>query len=138
MFKRAVHPGAILKDEIAELGISATEFARQLDVPANRISQIIAHRRSISCDTALRLGHWFGMDPQFWLNLQTQFDLVQATNDMGTLINQLPTKPAAETDQARDRAVPSFRQAPALGRVLLLPKRFDVADHPQFNAAACP
>ena len=44
------------------------------------------------------------MDPQFWLNLQTQFDLVQATNDMGTLINQLPTKPAAETDQARDRA----------------------------------
>ncbi len=104
MFKRAVHPGAILKDEIAELGISATEFARQLDVPANRISQIIAHRRSISCDTALRLGHWFGMDPQFWLNLQTQFDLVQASNDVGTLIDQLPTRPAAETDQARDRA----------------------------------
>ena len=78
MFKRAVHPGLILKDELDELEVSPTEFARQIEVPANRISQIIAGKRMITGDTALRFGHWFGMDPQFWLNLQAQFDLAVA------------------------------------------------------------
>ena len=63
VLKRAVHPGRILKDELTELGITPTEFARQIDVPANRISQIINGKRSITGDTALRFGHWFGVEP---------------------------------------------------------------------------
>ena len=75
MFKRAVHPGEILREELEELDITPTNFARQIDVPPNRISQIIAGKRSVTGDTALRFGHWFGVAPQFWLNLQAQFDL---------------------------------------------------------------
>ena len=75
MLRRITHPGQILADELAEVGISAAEFARQIDVPANRISQLISGKRSVTSDTALRLAHWFGTSPQFWLNLQTQFDL---------------------------------------------------------------
>jgi antitoxin HigA-1 len=92
MFKRAVHPGLILKDELDELGVTPTEFARQIDVPANRISQIIAGKRSITGDTALRFGHWFGAEPQFWLNLQAQFDLSVADRQTGAAIRHLPTK----------------------------------------------
>ena len=78
MLKRAVHPGSILKDELAEMGVTQATFARQIDVPPNRVSQIIAGKRSVTGDTALRFGHWFGVDPQFWMNLQTQFDLAVA------------------------------------------------------------
>jgi antitoxin HigA-1 len=92
MFKRAVHPGSILKDELDELGITPTEFARQIDVPPNRISQIIGGKRSITGDTALRFGHWFGVDPQFWLNIQVQFDLAVADREMGKVIGRLPTR----------------------------------------------
>ena len=81
MPKIAVHPGEILGDELAELGVTPTELARQLRVPPNRISQIIAGKRSISGDTALRLGPWFGTSPQFWLNLQSHFDLAVAAQD---------------------------------------------------------
>ncbi|MCY4616654.1 MAG: HigA family addiction module antitoxin [Chloroflexi bacterium] len=78
MFGRAVHPGEVLKGELAAFDVTPTEFARQIDVPPNRISQLIAGKRNVTSDTALRLGHWFGVDPQFWLNLQTQFDLATA------------------------------------------------------------
>lgn len=91
VFKRAVHPGEILKDELDTLNLTLTELARQIDVPANRVSQIIAGKRAITGDTALRLGHWFGMDPQFWLNLQTQFDLSVADRQNGEAIRHLPT-----------------------------------------------
>lgn len=74
MFKRVVHPGAVLKDELEEMGVTPTAFARQINVPPNRVSQIIAGKRSVTGDTALRLGHWFDVEPQFWLNLQAQFD----------------------------------------------------------------
>jgi len=92
MFARAVHPGVVLKDELDEFGISPTEFARQIDVPPNRICQIIAGKRAITGDTALRLGHWFGTDPQFWLNLQVQYDLSKADRETGPAIACLPTK----------------------------------------------
>ena len=65
MLKRAVHPGAILKDELGERGVSLASFARQIDVPANRVSQIMAGKRAVTGGSALRFGHWFGMDPQF-------------------------------------------------------------------------
>ena len=95
MFMRAVHPGEVLKDELAELWVSQAEFARQIDVPPNRVSQIIAGKRSVTGDTALRFGHWFGMDPQFWLNLQTQFDLAVVEGEVGASVRALPT--AAES-----------------------------------------
>ena len=105
MFMRAVHPGTILKDELDELGITPTEFSRQIDVPPNRISQIIAGKRSITGDTALRFGHWFGTDPQFWLNLQAQFELVQADRETGDSIRHLPTKDALPPRDAQPRLV---------------------------------
>ena len=89
--KRVVHPGEILKDELAELCVSQTVFARQIAVPPNRISQIIAGKRSITGDTALRFGRWFGVAPQFWLNLQTQFDLAAAERRAGAAVRELPT-----------------------------------------------
>jgi len=103
MFMRAIHPGTVLKDELEEVGITPTEFSRQIDVPANRVSQIIAGKRSITGDTALRFGHWFGTDPQFWLNLQTQFELVLASTETGTAIRSLPTKDSLpqQSDQTR-------------------------------------
>ena len=91
MLKRAVHPGEILKDQLEELGVTPTEFARQIAVPPNRVSQVIAGKRSITGDTALRFGHWFGMDPQFWLNLQSQFDLAAADRRVGSAVRTLPT-----------------------------------------------
>ena len=94
MLKRVVHPGEILSDELTEFGITPTAFARQINVPPNRISQIIAGRRSVTGDTALRFGHWFGVDPQFWLNLQTQFDLAIADQRIGEAVRKLPTASA--------------------------------------------
>ena len=94
MLKRVVHPGEILSDELTEFGITPTAFARQINVPPNRISQIIAGRRSVTGDTALRFGHWFGVDPQFWLNLQTQFDLAIADQQVGEAVRELPTASA--------------------------------------------
>ena len=67
------------------------DLARQIKVPANRLTQIISKKRSVTGDTALRLGHWFGMDPQFWINFQSQYDLAMAMHDAGAAIDALPT-----------------------------------------------
>ncbi len=91
----AVHPGEILADELQELGLTATELARQLAVPPNRITQIIQGRRSITGDTALRLAHWFGTGPRFWLNLQASYEIDLAVEQVGAEIKKLPTKAAA-------------------------------------------
>jgi addiction module HigA family antidote len=93
MTRRAIHPGEILSDEVGELGVSPTELARQLNVPANRISQIINGKRAITGDTALRLGHWFGTAAQFWLNLQSAYDLRIAEQAAGVEIDALPVRP---------------------------------------------
>ncbi len=91
MPKRAVHPGEILQDELEELGVTPTALARDIGVPPNRISQIIAGKRAITGDTALRLGHWFGVSPQFWMNLQSAYDLATADALAGAGIRELPT-----------------------------------------------
>lgn len=101
MFMRAVHPGAVLKDELDEIGLTPTEFARQIEVPPNRVSQIIAGKRAVTGDTALRFGHWFGNDPQFWLNLQTQFELAVADKERGDTIRHLPTKASLSSHKER-------------------------------------
>ena len=94
MPRPSIHPGEILSDELVELNVTATALARDIKVPPNRISQIIQGKRSITGDTALRLGHWFGMNPQFWLNLQSQFDLRLAEAQAGKDIKKLPTRAA--------------------------------------------
>ena len=96
MLKRAVHPGVILKDELAEMDVTQATFARQIEVPPNRVSQIIAGKRSVSGDTALRFGHWFGVDPQFWMNLQTPFDRAVAERKAGAAVRELPTAVAGK------------------------------------------
>ena len=105
MFLRAVHPGEVLKGELEELEITPTEFARQIDVPPNRVSRIIAGKRSVTGDTALRFGHWFGVEPQFWLNLQTRYDLVMADREAGAAIRRLPTRAGAVANEGAPRTV---------------------------------
>lgn len=95
MFQRAIHPGIILKDKLAELGVSPSEFSRQIQVSPSRISQIITGKRAITGDTALRFGHWFSVEPQFWMNLQTQYDLSIAEERAGAAIRELPAAPRA-------------------------------------------
>src|SRR6266436_5778476 len=94
MARPAIHPGEILADELKELQITPTELSRQIAVPPNRISQIIQSKRAITGDTALRLGHWFQTSAQFWLNLQSAYDLRVATDAIGGEVAALPTKSA--------------------------------------------
>jgi antitoxin HigA-1 len=103
MFMRAVHPGEVLKEELDELGVTPTEFARQIRVPPNRISQIIAGKRTVTGDTALRLGHWFGTDPRFWLNLQGAYEILRAQEKAGRNIARPPVR--AGTARPNDRSM---------------------------------
>ena len=96
MPRPAIHPGEILADELNELDVTPTELSRQISVPPNRISQIIQGKRAITGDTALRLGHWFQTSPQFWLNLQSAYDLRVASEQVGQEVAELPTKPARQ------------------------------------------
>src|ERR1051325_3843383 len=90
MAQPVIHPGEHLKEELQELGMSAAELARKLDVPTNRITGILNGQRAITGDTALRLGHFFGMSPQFWLNLQGLYELRVAQGKIGMSIEALP------------------------------------------------
>ena len=76
-----IHPGEILMEEFLEpMKISQYRLAKDINVPPRRINEIVHGKRSITADTALRLGRFFGMSPQFWLNLQTRYDL-EVTED---------------------------------------------------------
>jgi addiction module HigA family antidote len=90
-----IHPGEILREEwLKPLGISAYRLAQDISVPPNRVTEILAGRRAISADTALRLGRYFGTDPMSWLNLQTRYDLEAAQGALaGRLENEV--KPQA-------------------------------------------
>ena len=70
-----IHPGEIVADELVELHKSPTELARELHVPANRISQLVAGKRAMTADTALRLERWLGVSAAFWMNLQKRYEL---------------------------------------------------------------
>lgn len=91
MARTPIHPGEHLAEQLEELEMSAAELGRQLKVPTNRITEILKGQRSITGDTALRLGHFFGTSAQFWLNLQTLYDLRIAENKAGPSITALPT-----------------------------------------------
>ena len=82
----AIHPGEQLAEELNELGMSASELARKLDVPPNRITAILNGQRGLTGDTALRLAHFFGTSAQFWLNLQNIYELRLAEQKAGKAI----------------------------------------------------
>lgn len=92
MKRPAIHPGQIPIDELDELAITPSELARQIKVSPNRITQILHGKRGIGGDTALRLGHWFGMPAQFWLNLQSAHDLRLTHEKSGAEIAALPQR----------------------------------------------
>lgn len=86
----AIHPGEHLAEELETLGMRAAELARNIDVPTNRITQILNGTRAITDDTALRLAHFFGTSAQFWLNLQSLYELRLAPGKAGKSIAGLP------------------------------------------------
>src|SRR6202163_4537287 len=87
----AIHPGEHLAEELKALGMSAAELSRKIRVPTNRVTQILNGERSITGDTALRLAHFFGTSPEFWLNLQSLYELRLAEAKTGKAIQKLPT-----------------------------------------------
>ncbi|QWG15153.1 HigA family addiction module antidote protein [Bradyrhizobium sediminis] len=81
MARLRTHPGEVLKEEyLVPLGLSARVLAKELDIPANRLTEIMRGARDVSADTAIRLGRYFRTDPRFWLNLQAAYDLSKAEN----------------------------------------------------------
>ena len=95
-----IHPGEHLAEELKELGMSAAELARRLDVPTNRVTEILNGRRAVTGDTALRLAHFFGTTAEFWLNLQSLYELRIAQKKAGKSIDRLPTLKHAEEAHA--------------------------------------
>ena len=91
MASKAIHPGEHLAEELDALDMSAAELARRLKVPTNRVTAILNGQRAISGDTALRLGHFFATTPQFWLNLQSLYEIRLAEEKSGKAIKKLPS-----------------------------------------------
>jgi antitoxin HigA-1 len=91
MARMAIHPGEHLAEELDALKMSAAELARRLRVPTNRVTEILHGQRAITGDTALRLAHFFGTSAEFWLNLQSLYELRLAEAKAGKAIKKLPT-----------------------------------------------
>lgn len=104
MARVAIHPGEQLAEELRALEMSAAELARQLKVPTNRVTGILNGQRAITGDTALRLGHFFGTSPEFWLNLQSLYELRLAEQRAGKTIKTLPTLKRRKAGEARQPA----------------------------------
>ena len=92
MIPTAIHPGEHLAEELKELGMSAAELARKLDVPTNRVTGILNGQRAVTGDTALRLAHFFGTSAEFWLNLQSLYEIRLAQKKAGKAIRALPPR----------------------------------------------
>ncbi len=91
-----IHPGEILLEEfLIPMGISQYRLAKDISVPQRRISEIVHGNRAITADTALRLGRFFGMEAQFWLNLQARYDLLKAEDELTKRLNK-EVRPHAE------------------------------------------
>ncbi|MBA2492169.1 MAG: HigA family addiction module antitoxin [Gammaproteobacteria bacterium] len=108
MARSAIHPGEHLAEQLRELGMSAAELGRRLEVPTNRITGILNGQRAITGDSALRLAHFFGTSPDFWLNLQKIYELRVAEAKTGVAIRRLPRlgqNEKSETPRSHRRAV---------------------------------
>ena len=91
MMRDPIHPGETLREDLDVLGMSAAELARRIEVPVNRITEILNGRRAVTGDTALRLGRFFGTSGEFWLNLQKLYELRRAEQKNGAAIARLPS-----------------------------------------------
>ncbi len=100
MARMAIHPGEHLAEELDALTMSAAELGRRLKVPTNRVTEILNGQRAITGDTALRLAHFFGTSAEFWLNLQTLYELRLAEAKVGKAIKKLPTLKRLEDARA--------------------------------------
>lgn len=87
----AIHPGEHLAEELNELDMGPAEFAQQLDLPTNHITDLLDGKRGITGDTALRLAHYFGTSAEFWMNLQKLYELRRAAENVGSGLDSLPT-----------------------------------------------
>ena len=95
MARTPIHPGEILGDELEETGLSAKKLADVIKVPPNRLYQILAGKRNMTADTALRLGQYFGMSADFWMNLQSAYELDLARQHNGKAIQRIPRRSEA-------------------------------------------
>ena len=91
MMRDPIHPGETLREDLDALGMSAAELARRIEVPVNRITEILNGRRAVTGDTALRLGRFFATSGEFWLNLQKLYELRRAEQKNGAAIARLPS-----------------------------------------------
>jgi len=87
-----IHPGQILADELAEINMTPAQLARALHVPSNRLYQIVAGKRAMTADTALRLEQWLGVEAAFWMNLQKRYELDLAAEQIGEEIKRTVTR----------------------------------------------
>ena len=92
MARTPIHPGEILSDELAEIRLSANRLAEIIQVPPNRLYQILAGKRNMTADTALRLSQYFGTSPSFWMNLQSAYELDLARQQSGKAIQRIPKR----------------------------------------------
>ena len=106
MARTPIHPGEILGDELKEIGLSAKTLADVIEVPPNRLYQILAGKRNVTADTALRLSQYFGMSADFWMNLQSAYELDLARQQVGKAIQRIPKR----SETARSRSLrPEFK-----------------------------
>ena len=103
MARTPIHPGEILGDELEEIGLSAKRLADVIQVPPNRLYQILAGKRNITADTALRLGRYLGTSAHFWMNLQSTYELDLARQQLGKAIQEIPAR-SRLTVELRPRA----------------------------------
>ena len=92
MARTPIHPGEILADELEEIGLTAKKLADVIEVPPNRLYQLIAGKRNVTADTALRLSQYFGMSADFWMNLQSAYELDLARLEVGKAIQRIPKR----------------------------------------------
>jgi addiction module HigA family antidote len=83
-----IHPGEVLAGELDELGVTAAQLAREIHVPSNRLYQLVAGKRSMTADTALRLEQWLGVEAAFWMSLQKRYELDLAADRFGEEIKR--------------------------------------------------
>ncbi len=105
-WKDPIHPGEILADELAEIDMSPIELGKRIEVPNNRLYQIIKGKRDITADTALRLGQFFGTGPELWMNLQKSYELDVGRQKLGKKLNRIKryihsAKPISEIRETR-------------------------------------
>ncbi len=104
MARSAIHPGEHLAEAMAALGVTAARLARDIQVPANRVTGIVHGTRAVTADTALRLGRYFGTSAEFWMNLQQLYELRRAAEQIGDTIDSIPRGKARRVDPRHSSA----------------------------------